>query len=187
MNIVEAVNEVLLALNELPLDANDNISDIPIAVVAEKEILIAKKNILGLGWYFNKMTVSLSPNSAGYIIVPKSFLSVDGSGSNNTITVRDWKLFDKSTLSYKFNKKVECDIIEDLNFDDIPFIFSSYIVATATIKAHLSIIGNSSDVSELKSALQFIRIAAIRDDANNIDGNLLDNNYVSNQTDKTSL
>jgi len=78
MNLRDAVNEILLSLNELPLDVEDAIEDIQIAIVVDTELQIAKKKILAKGWYFNTINMSLVPNIEGYIAIPFSFLSIDG-------------------------------------------------------------------------------------------------------------
>ena len=96
----EAVNEILLSLNELPLTNLDAIDDIQTAIICQAELRLAKKKILAQGWFFNTLDIYLSPNTEGYIPVPKSFLSVDGGADEADITVRDWKLFDKANLLF---------------------------------------------------------------------------------------
>jgi len=187
MNIRDAVNEILLSLNELPLDIEDAIEDIGIAVIVDKELTIARKKILARGWYFNTITMELVPNAENYIPIPLSFLSLDGGEAEPDLTVRDWKLFDKAELSFLFEDNKEVEVIEDLPFDDIPFSVANFIVATASLSSYINIIGNSEDINIRRLALNDAKIEAIRDDANNQDGNLLTDTHSTGLLDRTAL
>lgn len=178
MNRRDAINEILLSLNELPLDVDDLIEDLPTAVIVDRELTIARKKVLSYGWSFNSLTITLVPDNEGYIRLSDQFLSVDGFDDNDII-VRDWKLFNKSTMSYKFSGGVEVDIIEDSAFDDIPFSVANLIVQTASLQAYINIVGNADDIALRKNALDLARIEAIRDDANKLDGNLLTSEFAT--------
>lgn len=187
MNLRDAINEILLSLNELPLDISDAVEDVPIAIVVDKSLTIARKKILGKGWYFNTITMKLVPNTQGYISIPLSFLSVDGGDSEPDLTIRDWKLFDLKEFTFKFTETQEVVVIEDIPFDDIPFAVANYIVAIATLQAYTDIIGDGNGITTKKYALDETRIDAMRDDANNQDGNLLTGTYVTGYLDRTAL
>ena len=184
MNKRDAINEILLSLNELPLDVTDLVEDIGIAVIVDKELDIAKRKVLSQGWYFNTTDKSLVPDIQGYIVIPKTFLSVDGASS---YIVRDWKLFDKIEKTFKFDEAVTTEVIEDIIFDDVPFHIANYIVQFASLQAYINIIGNSEDISLRANVLNTARIEAIRDDANKMDGNLLESTYVTGLLDRTAL
>lgn len=187
MNLRDAINEILLSLNELPLDVTDAIEDVPIAVVANQTLEIAKKRILANGWYFNTITLELKPNIDGYIPIPLSFLSVDGGDAEPNLTVRDWKLFDKAELTFKFDTNKECEVIEDIPFDDIPYNTASYIVAVASLQAYVDIIGDGEGITTRRGIVQETRIEALRSDANDLDGNLLEDDHSRTVLDRTSV
>jgi len=184
MNKRDAINEILLSLNELPLDITDLVEDIAIAVIVDKELDIAKRKVLSQGWYFNVLSHSLVPDIQGYIVIPKTFLSVDGASN---IAVRDWKLFDTAAKTFKFDDVVIADVTEDILFDDVPFHIANYIVQFASLQAYINIIGNSEDISLRARVVNDARVEAIRDDAGKIDGNLLTNEYATGLLDKTSI
>lgn len=184
MNTRDAINEILLNLNELPLDVSDNVKDIQIAVIVNKELEIARKKILAQGWFFNKMDRTLYPNTNNYIIIPETFLSVDGGSNEPDLIVRDWKLFDKSKMSYIFTEEKECIVTEDISFDDIPFVFADYIVQVASLRAYINIIGNTEDIRVRHEQVQLARVAALREDANNRDSNVLDHTFVTDMLDR---
>lgn len=182
----DAINEILLSLNELPLDIEDAVEDIQVAVIVDKQLDITKRKILASGWFFNTTVITLVPNTEEYIVIPQSFLSVDGTTDKN-LTVRDWKLFDKEKLTYKFEDSQECNVIEDISFDDIPFMTADYIVQVASLQSYINIIGNTEDIAVRNQMVAMSRIEALREDANNIDGNLLGSQFVTSLIDRTSL
>lgn len=184
MNKRDAINEILLSLNELPLDVTDNIEDIGIAVIVDKELDIAKKKVLSEGWYFNVLSHTLEPNVDGYIVIPESYISVDGESS---IIVRDWKLYNHIDRTFKFDEAVEAIVTEDIPFDDVPFHTASYIVQVASLQAYINIIGNTDDVQLRLKSMNTARIEAIRDNANNIDGNLLTSQRATDLLDRYSV
>lgn len=185
MNLRDAINEVLSNLNELPLDVGDLIKDVPTAIIVNSQLEIARRKVLSYGWNFNSLTYTLTPNNEGYIVIPSTWLSVDGYDDNDLI-VRDYKLFDKAKMSYTFSGSVKLDVIEDSLFDDIPFHIANYIIQVASLQSYINIIGNTDDISLRKLSVDNARLEAIRDDANKIDGNLLDSTFATTLLDRTS-
>lgn len=175
----EAINEILLSINELPLDTEDLIEDIQTAVVCEKELEIARRKVLARGWVFNTTTMNFTPNVSGYIPIATTFLSVDV-GDNTNYVVRDHKLFDKDALTYLFSEPVALTVIEDISFDDIPFLVADYIIQTASLQAYIKIVGASDDIRVRQEAAIMARLEALREDARNYSGNLLNSTHVTN-------
>lgn len=184
MNKRDAINEILLSLNELPLDITDLVEDIGIAVIVDKELEIAKKKVLSEGWHFNKLSRELVPDPQGYIVIPNTFLSVDGDSS---YAVRDWKLYDIANKTFKFDQPVEVIVVDEIVFDDIPFHVANYIVQIASLQAYINIIGNSDDISLRNNAVQAARIEALRDNARKRNGNLLEGQRATSLLDRTGL
>lgn len=186
MNKRDAINEILLSLNELPLDVEDSVDDIPTAQIVDKQIDISKRKVLSYGWQFNTNTIPLYPNTDGYIPVPKSYLSIDVP-DNSSIIVRDWKLFDKNNLSFIFDNSVTIEAIEDVPFDDIPFHISNYITEMASIQSYINIIGNTEDIQIRYRSLQNAMVETIRNNNNKIKGNALEEQSVSDRLSRTGV
>jgi len=187
LNLRDAINEILLSINEMPLDIEDSVEDIQTAIIVNKQLEISKRNILSQGWYFNKTKRYLKPDLSGYIPIPSTFLSVDGSDAYESIVIRDNKLFDKSKLVYKFTEPIECEIVEDMTFDDIPYIFADYIVKAASLNTYVNIIGYTRDISIRTDVVALARADAIREDARNTDGNILSSDFLTSLIDRTSM
>lgn len=178
MNLRDAINEILISLNEIPLDVDDLIDDVPTAKVVATQLEISKKKVLAYGWEFNTLTISLYPNTQNHIVVPESFLSVNGTSDNPEVIVKDWKLYDKEENTFVFTSPIDCVVIEDIAFDDIPFAIANYIVQVASLQSYINIIGNTDDVSIRHRAMLEAKNEAIRTDANNIAGNIIDQSLV---------
>ncbi len=174
MNRRDAINEILLSLNELPLDTVDEVADVPTARIVDAQLEITKKRILSYGWEFNTITLGLYPNTQNHIVVPTSFLSINGSVDFPDVIMKDWKLFDKALNTFQFTGAVTCVVVEDIAFDDIPYTIANYIVQAASLQAYINIIGNTDDVSLRHKAMTEAKIEALRENAVNIDGNLVD-------------
>lgn len=173
MNRRDAINEILLSLNELPLDITDNTDDVPTAKIVDAQLEITKKKILSYGWEFNTIKLDLYPNTESRIVVPESFLTVNAP-DNPEIIVKDWKLYDKEENSFLFTSAITCEFVEDVPFDDIPFTIANYIVQSASLQAYINIIGNTDDVTLRQRVMLDARAEAIRENAYNINGNLVD-------------
>jgi len=131
--------------------------------------------------------MSLVPNTDGYIPIPLSFLSVDGGDAEPDLCVKDWKLFDKSLLTYKFTENKSVEVIENVSFDDIPFNTANYIVSMASLSSYVNIIGDQEGIRTRTNAFNDSRIEAIREDANNQDGSLLTDDHTTGLLDRTAL
>lgn len=187
MNYRDAVNEVLLALNELPLDPSDNLEDIPTALLVGRELDIARKKVLSYGWEFNTLKISFYPNEENNIVVPSTYLSADGTEDNPEVIIRDWKCFNKETNTFKFESPVILNVIDDVVFDDIPFPIANYIVQMASLKAYIDIIGNTQDVNIRRRELEEAKIEALRYDTRISDTNVLDSRYATDLLNMGSL
>jgi hypothetical protein len=182
----DAINQILLGLNEVPLDSEDLVSDIAIAEKIQLRLLSTKKRILKQGWSFNEIERTLSPQESGFIPIPTSYLVL--TPEDNTLTIRDWKMYDKDEQTYFFTEDVNVTAIEDVDFADLPYYMADYIVAETELKSYIDIVGSDSDIREKKEAVIIARADAIRIDNENVDNNLFTANDENSQLlDRGSL
>lgn len=187
MNKRDAINEVLLALNELPLDESDIITDLPTAVLIDKEIDIATRKVLTYGWKFNTLSFNFYPNNESNIVVPQTFLKADGGEDNPDLIIRDWKVYDSVNNSFVFTSSVVLNVVDDVPFDDCPFDIANYIVQTASLKSYIDIIGNTEDVAVRRTELRDAKVEALRYDTQSSDTNVFGGDYESNLLDMTGV
>lgn len=137
----EGVNSLLLSISETPLAALEPIDDHYEAELAVGFIEEAKKEFLSEGWAFNTdENWSFLPDSQGYITLPDVAISVDPSGGEN-YTVKSGRLYNLDDKTYKFETSVECDVIWEEEFDNIPQIFAVAILAQAKERFYATVVG----------------------------------------------
>ena len=174
MNTRDAINEILMNINEFPLDISDAVADVPSAVIIDKHLGLSRKKVLSNGWNFNRVKLDLVPNTNSQIPLPTTFLTLIG--STKDFVDRDHKLFDKVNNTYIFTTTQKVEVITDIIFDDIPYAVANYIIQHASVKAYIAIRGYNSDVDAMKKELQEAKIDAERNNARTLQGNVVANN-----------
>lgn len=146
----QAINEILQVLGEQIVEGDLSIEGIYEAEQADLNIEIVKEEILSEGWSFNTDTNwEFSPDTDNYIVIPTTVLRVDPSVQGNDIIRKDGKLYDKGNFTYKFNTSVNCDVIWNLDFDDLPLIAQRYITLRAARITYQRLIGDNSTLEIL--------------------------------------
>lgn len=146
----QAINEILQVLGEQIVEGDLSIEGIYEAEQADLNIEIVKEEILSEGWSFNTDTNwEFSPDTDNYIVIPTTVLRVDPSTQGNDIIRKDGKLYDKGNFTYKFNTSVSCDVIWNLDFDDLPLIAQRYITLRAARITYQRLIGDNSTLEIL--------------------------------------
>lgn len=146
----QAINEILQVLGEQIVEGDLSIEGIYEAEQADLNIEIVKEEILSEGWSFNTDTNwEFSPDTDNYIVIPTTVLRVDPSVQGNDIIRKDGKLYDKGNFTYKFNTSVSCDVIWNLDFDDLPLIAQRYITLRAARITYQRLIGDNSTLEIL--------------------------------------
>jgi len=106
--------------------------------MAESTIDDTLRDIQVSGWVWNRRRVTLELLSDGTIPVPGNYLRID-STSNTTYreedgvfyTVRGGNLFDMKAGSGTFASDVTLDIVELLDWDDVPQVCRTYAIMKA--------------------------------------------------------
>ncbi|MGB1226421.1 MAG: hypothetical protein ACPG9K_00905 [Poseidonibacter sp.] len=174
-------------LNKISASKNiETIYAIDEAIEKVKVILDkVRKDTLSEGWQENTITVTLQPNTDGYIPIPKSYLLVDGVSQN--VKIRDWKLFDSESFTFIFESGVSCEVFEDLPIDDITHSLKNLIVSKATYESYIAISIKKDEMPVLDREYKRALVVALRNNARNIDGNVLTNTYISGILDRGGL
>lgn len=146
MNEFDALNEVLMSINEMPIDDINDIDGYPLAQLCKRSLNTLRKECLSTGWNFNTLDLTFSPNPNGMIVIPNHYLAVI-SDNDTDIVVRDWKLFRKSTQSFIFTESVTLNVVDDLSFNDLPFTCANYIVKLASLQMFSEIVADVNGIS----------------------------------------
>lgn len=176
----EGINLCLSVIGEQVLAGDISIEGIYEAELADLLIEATKKEILEEGWTFNTDTNwELAPDVDGYIVISENILRIDPSSTSIKAIRKDGKLYNKATQSYVFDNSVDCDIVWELDFDDLPPIMQQYIILKASRILYQRLVGDGDMLSILVKDEQeaLLRVKTHEDDIG--DYNIFDNQTVS--------
>lgn len=128
--LLTSINTLLQTINELPIESTDDLINSTTGQLAEMTIIEVKKEVLSQGWNFNSdKNYPFPPDVNGIIAIPYTVLDIVASTSD--VIMRDWKLYDKTKFSFKFETAVPCNVIWNMDFNSLTHPIRNYI----TIKA----------------------------------------------------
>lgn len=125
---LEAVNEILRGSRLQPVSALG--SSEPEAETAEAILDQINRQVQGDGWFFNQRQVTLEV-VGGVIPVDADFMSIEAPHYPNRYTVRGGNLYDLKENTDAFTKDVCVNVVELLEWGDIPQPARDYITAKA--------------------------------------------------------
>lgn len=125
---LDAVNEILRGSRLQPVAALGT-SD-PDAEAAEETLYKINQEVQSDGWWFNQRQVTL-PLSGSNVPVPAEYMQVDAPRYPNRFAVRGGNLYDLKENTDVFTKDQCVNVVELLDWDDIPQIAKDYIIAKA--------------------------------------------------------
>ena len=123
---LSAVNIVLSNIGMAPVNTVDN--DNPMVSMASNIIDEVSLSLQTEGWVFNtENAYPFTPDPDGNVIIPDNVLSLDSQYTlDDNPVIRQGKLYDKTTHSFKFEGKQELDVVWLFDFDDMPEAFKVY-------------------------------------------------------------
>jgi hypothetical protein len=131
MTKLEAVNEILAAVQESPVTALDTGGD-SIEGQAESRLDAENLSVQSRGWHVNtEKNVELTPSGDdSTIALGTGVLSADGYGvdASRDVCVRGGTLFDRNNNTDEFAGPVTVSLVRLLDFDDLPQALQEYIV-----------------------------------------------------------
>ena len=133
---LEAVNLMLKAIGETPVSSLETgLEDVASAV---ETLDVVKRNVLEKGWEVNtEFEVRFALDVNGQVRVADNILRIDPTDQGLKVTVkRDpsdsaMKLYDTRKRTFTFSKALVCDVVYDMDFEDLPIAMRQYIAARA--------------------------------------------------------
>ena len=173
MTKLDAVNNMLLGINEQPVSVlDDNLQEVKIALMILNSTLDL---VLNEGWHFNREDgIELPPSSQGIIYLPNNALHVDPTDDLLDYTVRDGKLYNRKLHTFTFDGPVKVDIIYRLPFDELPVYAQTYITEKATRRFIAKTFGDQvlyqyQSQEEIEAYTQMVSAEVDSQDANMLD------------------
>jgi len=126
LTTLDAVNNMLLAINEQPVPVVDEaIAEVKIALSILEQ---TKDLVLSEGWHFNsESNVELFPDTSGNIFVPQNAMYIEPTDKNKNYIAKEGKLYNKTDHTFIFKTSVKVNIIYNLDFEDLPIYAQKYI------------------------------------------------------------
>lgn len=128
-----AVNVMLQMINELPVVDDVELAEIVEAQLAASVLIETKKEVLSEGWDFNtEDSYTFSPDTTGYISIPANVLDI--SSTDGTVIMRDWRLYNRTDNTAKFDDPQDMKVIWDLDFNSLTHPLRNFITVRAARK-----------------------------------------------------
>ncbi len=178
---LEAVNTMLFTIGESPVNTLEG-GTVVDAVTAEQTLDNVSREIQSDGWAFNtEKGFPLSRAAFAPLVfnVPENALTCDPSDKSAQIVVRAGKLYDLENHTFEFpdTTSIDCDIIWQLEFEDLPETARRYITIRAARIFQAGAVGSDTlnsfvDRDEYEARARFRKLnSRVRDK------NLLNSNY----------
>ena len=173
MTTLDAVNKILRAVGEAPVTSEESQNPY---VLAAKNILDEKsKEIQSMGWWFNtQYNVRLLPDNQGFVQVPSNTLAIDNHERYGGVAVRDDYLIDLSNNTNKFTQAVTINIVEEVDFNNLPYVAAQDITAQSAVEMQRAYEMDDKKYEALAMDAQRTRIELKKQHARNNNFNSLD-------------
>lgn len=148
MSRLEAVNEMLLAIGQAPVNT--------LAVAGIRDVSVASsildnvsREVQSSGHSFNTFTETKSPDVNGEIPVATDVIALDAVDPHmDVIAMVDtndsaYKLYNKDEGTFLWSEDVECEVVKLLDFESIPQHARRYILALAKLRFQASVVGSN--------------------------------------------
>lgn len=169
----DAVNICLQTIGEQTLSTGQSYIGIHEAEQAVSILDSEKTTVLSQGFNCNTDSAwELLPDTNGYITAPTSAIRIDGSID---IVVKAGKLYDKAKMSYKFDSKLSVDVVWDLPFDELPYVFQYYITVRSARILYQRLVGDVTTLNLLLEDEKKAYHGVIEHDVETNDYNIYDN------------
>lgn len=180
---LDAVNELLAAINEAPVAALDSGLD-----DADKAVAILDRissRVQQSGWNCNTRYTTLAPDINGNILVPSTAIRIDTVGRSASIDVSERvdpndnirKLWKDVSETFVFTAPISVQIIYELAFDNLTPALRTYIASRAAVTFQSRSLGAEMVDKNLKLDMQEAWAELLDDEAEREDTNLVSDNY----------
>lgn len=173
---LDVVNECLKTLGELPLNSLDDEHDlVPAAQAALKRASMREQ---AKAWWFNKELTTLTPAvGTGYIILPADTIRVDPTDETLNYVQRGNRLYQSyataATDKFKFDKPVDCWLIRQLPFEDLPPSAQTLVSIAAVLDFQKDYDADRAKVDQLKEDRREAYIVLNAEHIRNVNANRL--------------
>lgn len=166
MILLDAVNLCLRYIGEMPVPSAvdiDSLDELHEARIIRNELLTTSRELQTKGWWFNREPWEFIPNSVdSKITVPVPVLTIKGTGANYVI--RGGNLYDVEGNTFIFNNKVECLVIWELTFEELPQSFAQLVAYTTAMNVQSFLRGDTAADQRLRQKVSEAYLVVQKED-----------------------
>lgn len=173
---LDVVNECLGTLGELPLNNLDDEHDlVPAARSALKRAMMREQ---AKAWWFNKEITTLTPAvDTGFITVPADTIRIDPTDETLNYVQRGSRLYQPYASAnvdkYKFTRSVECWLVRQLPYEDLPPMAQDVIALAAVLDFVKDYDADRNKVAEYKDDYRTAYMTLNAEHIRNVNANRL--------------
>ena len=167
---VPAINQILSSCGQAPVTTLDQTN--PDVAIAYDTLLQVSREVQAEGWTFNRenhyeFTPSATPATLNQIPIANNILQIKLTENVDNIDYdavrRDGKLYDRMHHRYTWedHDTVECDLIWEFDWVDIPEPIQNFIVARAASITSQRIVGDQRQYQMLQEQEAYARSTAL--------------------------
>ena len=161
-----AINQILSSCGQAPVTTLDTTN--PDVAIAYDTLLQITREVQSEGWTFNReFHYDFIPDVNDEIAIPNNVLQLKLTKNTSNMDYdgvkRQGKLYDRFNHRYTWpnHDKVECDVVREFEWVDLPQPIQDFIVARAATLVSQRIVGDSSQYQMLQQQEAYLRALAL--------------------------
>jgi len=149
-----AINQILTSCGQAPVTTLDQTN--PEVAIAYATLLQVSREVQSEGWTFNKeYHYKIPTNTDKQIVIPNNIIQIKLSENSQNMTFsavrRSGKLYDRQNHTFTWDvAELECDIIWEFDFVDLPEPIRNYITSRAATIVSGRIVGDDDQYTRLQ-------------------------------------
>lgn len=122
---LDIINQMLASTGTSPLTSND--TNHPFYMKAASKLDIVSNSVQARGWWFNRRTHTLRPNTDGEIVIPSTALHADPINTAQHFVIRGRRLFNTANGSFNIGQEVAVNLIDHVALEELPVLALDHI------------------------------------------------------------
>ena len=160
-----AINQILSSCGQAPVTTLDQTN--PDVAIAYDTLQQVSREVQAEGWTFNKeYHYEFTPDNDDQILIPSNILQIKLTENSDNMDKdgvrRSGKLYDRHNHTYDWtDETVECDIVWEFDWVDLPQPIQDFIVARAATFVSQRIVGDQTQYQMLQQQEAYMRALAL--------------------------
>ena len=163
-----AINQILSSCGQAPVTTLDQTN--PDVAIAYDTLLQVNREVQAEGWTFNtEYHYDMTRDASGEIAIPNNILQIklteNSANAEFDCIRRSGKLYDRQHHTYDLSEisgdEVECDIVWEFDWVDLPEPIQNYITSRAATLVSQRIIGDATQYQMLQQQEALARATAL--------------------------